>query len=56
MTANSVSIETDDFVIATIAGNRPVLVQKKEVDQANGSNGRLLRTDRRGLPSPASSA
>jgi hypothetical protein len=55
MSANSISVETYGFPIAIIPGIRPVLVQKKQVDQANAMNGRLLPTDR-GPPSPASSA
>jgi hypothetical protein len=35
---------------------RPVLLQNKQVDQANANNARLLPADRRGPPSPASSA
>jgi hypothetical protein len=56
MTANSILVETHGFLIAAIPGIRPVLLQKKQVDQANAINGRLLPTDGRGPPSPASSA
>ena len=35
MTANSVLVETHGILIATVPGIRPVLVQKKQVDQAN---------------------
>jgi hypothetical protein len=34
-------------ITSTIPGIRPVLLQKKQVDQANATNGRLLPTDRR---------
>jgi hypothetical protein len=53
MTANSVSVETHGFLTATIPGIRPVFIQKKQVDQVNASNGRLLPADGRGPPSPA---
>jgi hypothetical protein len=56
MSANSTLVQTHDFLIATAPGIRPVLVQKKQVDQVNASNGRLLPGDRRSPPSPASSA
>jgi len=56
MRANSILVETQGFLIATIPGIWPVLVQKKQVDQANAINGRLLPADGRGPPSPASSA
>jgi hypothetical protein len=45
--------EAHGFLSATIPGIWPVLLQKKQVDQANATNGRLLPTDRRG---PALSA
>jgi hypothetical protein len=41
-------------LIATASGIRPVLLQNKQVDQANANNARLLPADRRGPPSPAS--
>jgi hypothetical protein len=47
MTAKSILAETHGFLSATIPGTRPVLLQKKQVDQANAANGRLLPTDQR---------
>jgi hypothetical protein len=44
------------FLIATVPGIRPVLPQKKQVDQANANNGRLLRPTGLGPPPPGSSA
>ena len=35
MRANSILAETQGFLIATIPGIRPVLLQKKQVDQAD---------------------
>jgi hypothetical protein len=40
-------IEAHGFLSTTIPGIWPVLLQKKQVDQANATNGRLLPTDRR---------
>jgi hypothetical protein len=56
MTANSISVETHGFLFATIPGIQSVLVQKKQVDQDNANNDRLLPADQRGPPSPALSA
>jgi hypothetical protein len=56
MTASSILVEAHGYLVATVPGIRPVLVEKKQVDQVNASNGRLLPTDRRGPPSPVSSA
>jgi hypothetical protein len=42
MTANSILVETDGFLIATIPGIRPVLVQKKQVDQANATQRQVV--------------
>ena len=44
MRANSILVETHGFLIATIPGIRPVLLQKKQVDQADATNGRLWAT------------
>jgi hypothetical protein len=37
MTASPILIETHGLLMATIPGIRPVLVQKKQVDQANAT-------------------
>jgi hypothetical protein len=44
--AISISVERICFLIATVPGIGPVLLQKKQVDQANASNGRLSAADR----------
>jgi hypothetical protein len=42
MTASHILIETHGFLIATIPGIRPVLVQKKQVDQANATQRQVV--------------
>jgi hypothetical protein len=42
MTASFILGETNRFQITTIPGIRPVLVQKKQVDQANADQRRVV--------------
>jgi hypothetical protein len=42
MTANSTLVETHGFLMATIPGIRPVLVQKKQVDQADATQRQVV--------------
>jgi hypothetical protein len=42
MMANSTSVETHGFPIATIPGLRPVLLQKKQVDQARATQRQVV--------------
>ena len=38
-------VDRHGFLITTMSGIRPVLVQKKQVDQASANNGRLVPAD-----------
>ena len=42
MRANSILVETHGFLIATIPGIRPVLLQKKQVDQADATQRQVV--------------
>jgi hypothetical protein len=42
MTANSILVETHGFLIATIPGTRPVLLQQKQVDQADADQRQVV--------------
>jgi hypothetical protein len=50
MTAKSISVEAHGFLSATTPGIRPVLLQNKQADQANATNGRLLTDGALGRP------
>jgi hypothetical protein len=42
MRANSILVETHGFLVATIPGIRPVLLQKKQVDQADATQRQVV--------------
>ena len=42
MTAKPILVETHGFLSATIPGIRPVLLQKKQVDQANATQRQVV--------------
>lgn len=42
MRANSILVETHGFLIATIPGIRPVLLQKKQVDQVDATQRQVV--------------
>jgi hypothetical protein len=42
MRAHSILVETRGFLIATIPGIGPVLLQKKQVDQANATQRQVV--------------
>ena len=51
MTANDVSVEANHFLITTVPGIRPVLLQYKQVDQATATQ-RQVVADQQAVSAP----